>query len=393
MRGYLARRRRRTPPLTSAGRRHCNRTLESDARGLGGRRRPDGRVLYAAANPDDAHRSDAARSLEAAAGVFVAASGIGAASPFLPAERVLCASHSGEPRHVAAAAAMLRGRQRRRRPGLRQYAPFRYRAAGLPPPRRIRRSPTTAPANTCGHAGLVRGLRCAEARPRFDHPLQRAVRRSVATFAVADPDARSPGASTAARRRRTTRCRCPASRGRSHASAAMPTIPDSAPRRAHTRAAMTAHPEMVSGRARRRPRADAGRPGRLGPRSVPRRAGDRRRQPRLGHRRSRSPTAPPAGAGPRWSPCSTSSGLLDDRRRPRALATCNAPCATSGGTVVGDAPAVLAGQAPPYKQTPQQGHQGTCAAGNGLTSARRRLDPLTDRSACRPAPNNDGNTK
>jgi len=164
---------------------------------------------------------------------------------------LLCASHSGEPRHVEAVADMLA------RAGLTgaalqcgTHAPGFYEASGrVPPP-----PPYSTLQHNCSgkHSGMLAWcVQCGEPTAdylAYDHPLQQAIRRAVATFS---------GVAEARLVSGIDGCSAPnyalplAALARAYARLATATVDadyGEAPRRLAT--AMTAHPEMVSGEHR-----------------------------------------------------------------------------------------------------------------------------------------------
>jgi len=182
---------------------------------------------------------------------FVAAGGVERFGYTREEVALMCASHSGEPRHVVRVADMLA------KAGLSKsdlkcgmHAPGFYDARGeLPPP-----PPYSPLAHNCSgkHAAMLAhcvmsGWSTADYLD-YDHPLQRAIRRAVSHFTGVSEDALIAGIDG---------CSAPnyavplSSLARAFARLADP-APDpaygDAPARIYD--AMTAHPEMVSGEGR-----------------------------------------------------------------------------------------------------------------------------------------------
>jgi L-asparaginase II len=145
----------------------------------------DGRLLYAAGDPQRlTFTRSALKPLQALP--FVAAGGVERFGYSQPQVALLCASHAGEPRHVAAVADML-ARAGNAAGDLQcgTHAPYMYEARGEPPP-----PPPYSPlAHNCSgkHSGmLAHCVACDYTKGDYlhaEHPLQRAIRRAVATFA------------------------------------------------------------------------------------------------------------------------------------------------------------------------------------------------------------------
>jgi L-asparaginase II len=209
-----------------------------------------GTLLYAAGDPHVVTMTRSAlKPLQAMP--FVAAGGPERYGFSRAQVALMCASHSGEPRHVDAVADML-ARAGNTADELRcgTHAPGFYDARGELPP-----APPYSPlAHNCSgkHAGMLaycslRGLP-KESYLDFDHPLQRAIRRSVAHFTgIAERDlaagidgcsAPNYGVPLSALALAFARIAC------READAAF----GSAPRTIAD--AMTSHPEMVSGERR-----------------------------------------------------------------------------------------------------------------------------------------------
>lgn len=145
----------------------------------------DGRLLHAAGDSKLlTFTRSALKPLQALP--FVAAGGVERFGYSQPQVALLCASHAGEPRHVAAVADML-ARAGNTAGDLQcgTHAPYMYEARGEQPP-----PPPYSPlAHNCSgkHSGmLAHCVACDYAKGDYldaEHPLQRAIRRAVATFA------------------------------------------------------------------------------------------------------------------------------------------------------------------------------------------------------------------
>jgi L-asparaginase II len=155
----------------------------------------NGRVLYAAG---DAHAVTFTRSalkpLQALP--FVAAGGVERFGYSRAQTALMCASHSGEPRHVEAVADML-ARAGNNGTDLQcgTHAPGFYDARGeIPPP-----PPYSPLQHNCSgkHSGMLawcsqHGASKADYLA-YDHPLQQGIRRAVATFTGVAEDRLQPG--------------------------------------------------------------------------------------------------------------------------------------------------------------------------------------------------------
>lgn len=210
----------------------------------------DGRILFAAGDPE---RVTFTRSTlkPFQALPFVAAGGIQRFGLTMPETALLCASHSGEPRHVEAAASIL-ARAGNAAGDLRcgTQAPGFYEVRGeVPPP-----PPYSPLAHNCSgkHAGmLAHCVACGYARDDYlepSHPLQREVRRAVAVMTgMAEKDMPAgidgcslPNYAVPLGRLALAYARLAAGDGTGPYGAAPATLA----------AAMIAHPEMVSGEGR-----------------------------------------------------------------------------------------------------------------------------------------------
>jgi len=211
----------------------------------------DGRLIFAAGDPRYLTTTRSAlKPLQALP--LVAGGGIERFGFSLPPVALLCASHSGEPRHVEAVADMLARAECT--PDQLQcgvHPPLYYTAREELPPSGVKFTPLQH--NCSGkHAGMLAWCRHCDAPIdsylAFDHPLQQAIRKAVAHLtgvAEADLVAGIDGCSA-------PNYAVPLDR-LAHAFARLAGSPDdvrygAAPSR--LAAAMTAHPEMVSGERR-----------------------------------------------------------------------------------------------------------------------------------------------
>ena len=207
----------------------------------------DGRLVLAAG---DAHATTFTRSalkpLQALP--FVAGGGLDRFGYSEAQAALLCASHSGEPRHVDAVADMLA------RAGMTgaalqcgTHAPGFYEASGrIPPP-----PPYSPLQHNCSgkHSGMLAWcVQCGEPTAdylAYDHPLQQAIRRAVATFSGVAEDRLIAGIDGCSAPNYALPLSALARAYARLATAAVDADYADAPRR--LAAAMTAHPEMVSG--------------------------------------------------------------------------------------------------------------------------------------------------
>jgi L-asparaginase II len=210
----------------------------------------DGRLLYAAGDPHAVtFTRSALKPLQALP--FAAAEGPQRFGYSLAQTALLCASHTGEPRHVAAVADMLA------RAGLSSadlqcgtQVPGFYDATGqfpAPPPY------STLQHNCSGkHAGMLAWcVQCGEPTAdylAYDHPLQQAIRKAVATFAGVEESRLVAGIDGCSAPNYALPLSALARAFARLASAHDDPDYGTAPRA--LAGAMTAHPEMVSGTAR-----------------------------------------------------------------------------------------------------------------------------------------------
>jgi len=210
----------------------------------------DGRLLYGAGSPEAVtFTRSSLKPLQALP--FVAAGGLERFGFTRPETALLCASHSGEPRHVEAAASML-AKAGNSAADLQcgSHPPMWYETHGEVPPR----PPYSPLAHNCSgkHSGmLAHCVACGYGRHDYlalEHPLQREIRAAVAHMTGTPESALVAGIDgCSAPNYALPLARLAFAFARLAAPEADP-VYDRAPRRLAD--AMSAHPEMVSGEGR-----------------------------------------------------------------------------------------------------------------------------------------------
>ncbi len=209
-----------------------------------------GRLLFAAGDPASlTFARSALKPLQALP--FAAAGGIERFGYTSPEVALLCASHSGEPRHVEAAARMLaKAGNTADELQCGTHAPGYYEVNGqVPPP-----PPYSPLAHNCSgkHSGMLAHCTACGYEKRdyldFAHPLQREIRRAVAHFTAVPEAALVAGIDGCSAPNYAVPLHNLALAFARLATADVDPAYGAAPRTLAD--AMTAHPEMVSGEGR-----------------------------------------------------------------------------------------------------------------------------------------------